>query len=145
MEGTVSALGLLHTVLSNGDDSILVPNRSVLNVAIIPLREPDALNLRARLRPGVTPQDIQHLLQDTVQTPTRNEFQILLEEIDGDEVIVRIRATPEDSREGPRLASEVLAAIGPETRRFEREADDRPRHTSTTVPDAQVEFDAQGD
>src|SRR3712207_6283409 len=71
MEGTVSSLGLLHTVMSNGDDLMLIPNRSVLNVAIIPLREPDALNLRARLRPGVTPQDIQQLLQSTIHTPTR--------------------------------------------------------------------------
>jgi hypothetical protein len=116
----------------------------VLNVAIIPLREPDSLNLKARLRPGVTPQDIQQLLQATITTPTRNEPRILLEEIDGDEVVVRIQATPEDHREGPRLASEVLAAIGPETRRFERE-EDKPTHTSSTVPDAQVEFDAQGD
>ena len=144
MEGTVSSLGLLHTIMSNGEDLILVPNRSVLNVAIIPLREPDALNLRARLRPGVTPQDIQHLLKETIQTPTRGEPRISLEEIDGDEVVVRIQATPEDSREGPRLASEVLAAIGPETRRFERE-EERPRHTSSTVPDAQVEFDSQSD
>ena len=137
-EGTVSSLGLLHTVLSNGEDSILVPNRSVLNVAIVPLREPAGINLRARLRPGVTPLDIQQLLQSQVQTPTRGEPRILLEEIDGDEVIVRILATPEDSREGPRLASEVLAAIGPETRRFER--DEEPKHTSTTIP-ASVEFD----
>ena len=143
MEGTISSLGLLHTVMSNGEDLMLVPNRSVLNVAIIPLREPDALNLRARLRPGVTPQDIQQLLR-SIQTPTRGEPRISLEEIDGDEVVVRIQATPEDSREGPRLATEVLAAIGPETRRFERD-DDRPRNISSTVPDAQVEFDAQGD
>jgi small-conductance mechanosensitive channel len=142
MEGTVASLGLLHTMLSNGEDQILVPNRSVLNVAIIPLREPDSLNLRARLRPGVTPLDIQHILQTTVETPTRGEPRILLEEIDGDEVIVRILATPEDPRLGPRLASEVLAAIGPETRRFER--DERPSHTSTTIP-ASVDFEGQGE
>src|SRR3712207_1053250 len=145
MEGTVSSLGLLHTVLSNGEDLILVPNRSVLNVAIVPLREPDQLNLKARLRPGVTPQDIQQLLQTTIQTPTRGEPRIHLEEIDGDEVVVRIQATPEDSREGPRLASEVLAAIGPETRRFERDGEERDRHTSSTVPGAQVEFDGSND
>src|SRR3712207_6732428 len=63
MEGTVSSLGLLHTVFSNGDDSIMVPNRAVLNVAIVPLREPAGLNLRARLRPGVTPLDIQQVLR----------------------------------------------------------------------------------
>ena len=121
MEGTIASLGLLHTVLSNGDDSIMVPNRSVLNVAITPLREPAGLDLRARLRPGVTPLDIQQVLQATIETPTRGEPRILLEEIDGDEVVVRIQATPEANSDGPRLASEVLEAIGPETRRVERE------------------------
>jgi small conductance mechanosensitive channel len=135
MEGVVSSLGLLHTVFSNGDDSIMVPNRTVLNVAIIPLREPAGINLRARLRPGVTPLDIQQVLHTTIQTPTRGQPRILLEEIDGDEVVVRILATPEDSNDGPALASEVIAAIGPETRRFEREGDEQ-RRTSSTGGDA---------
>ena len=91
----------------------MVPNRVVLNVAIVPLREPDGVDLRARLRPGVTPLDIQQLLADDDRTPIRGEPRIILEEIDGDEVVVRIRATPEDSRDGPRLASEVLAADRP--------------------------------
>ena len=133
MEGIVASLGLLHTVFSNGDDLILVPNRTVLNVAIVPLREPAGINLRARLRPGVTPLDIQQLLQQTIGTPTRGEPRILLEEIDGDEVIVRIQATPEQSSDGPRLASEVLAAIGPETRKLE---EGRPSATSSTHGEA---------
>ena len=132
MEGTVSSLGLLHTVFSNGEDSILIPNRAVLNVAIVPLREPAGINLRARLRPGVTPLDIQQILQATVETPTRGEPRILLEEIDGDEVVVRVLATPERTSDGPRLASEVLAAIGPETRRFE--SDTRRSAVSSTRP-----------
>ncbi|HEV2811981.1 MAG TPA: mechanosensitive ion channel domain-containing protein [Solirubrobacteraceae bacterium] len=133
MEGTVASLGLLHTVFSNGDDSIMVPNRTVLNVAIVPLREPAGVNLRARLRPGVTPLDIQHLLQHTIETPMRGEPRILLEEIDGDEVIVRIQATPERNSDGPRLASEVLAAVGPETRRVE---EGRPGATTSTGGEA---------
>jgi small conductance mechanosensitive channel len=132
MEGTVASLGLLHTVFSNGDDLIMVPNRTVLNVAIVPLREPAGLNLRARLRPGVTPLDIQQLLQHTIATPLRGDPRILLEEIDGDEVIVRIQATPERNSDGPRLASEVLAAIGPETRRME----DEPAHATTSTGQA---------
>ena len=132
MEGIVASLGLLHTVFSNGDDLIMVPNRTVLNVAIVPLREPAGLNLRARLRPGVTPLDIQQLLQHTLGTPLRGDPRILLEEIDGDEVIVRIQATPERNSDGPRLASEVLAAIGPETRRVEEE----PSRATTSTGDA---------
>jgi small conductance mechanosensitive channel len=144
VEGTVSSLGLLHTVFSNGDDSMMIPNRTVLNVAIVPLREPAGINLRARLRPGVTPVDIHQLLQTGVETPIRGEPRILLEEIDGDEVVVRIIATPEDSHDGPKLASEVLAAIGPETRRFEREdrAGAEERVTSTR-PESTVSRDGR--
>ncbi len=133
LEGTVASLGLLHTVFSNGEDSIMVPNRTVLNVAIVPLREPAGLNLRARLRPGVTPLDIQQLLQHAIETPTRGEPRILLEEIDGDEVIVRIQATPERNSDGPRLASEVLAAVGPETRKVE---EGRPSASTSTGGEA---------
>ena len=140
LEGTVSSLGLLHTVFSNGEDSIMVPNRTVLNVAIVPLREPARVDLRARLRPGVTPLDIQQLLQEAVQTAMRGEPRILLEEIDGDEVIVRVQATPERNADGPQLASEILAAIGPETRRFER--DDTARRTTSTAGDASFTLDA---
>ena len=140
LEGTVASLGLLHTVLSNGEDSILVPNRSVLNVAIVPLREPAGINLRARLRPGVTPLDIQQVLLN-VQTPTRGEPRILLEEIDGDEVVVRILATPERSHDGPALASEVLAAIGPETRRLE-DTSRASRVSSTGGGDTQFVLDS---
>ena len=141
MEGTVASLGLLHTVFSNGEDLILVPNRTVLNVAIVPLREPAGLDLRARLRPGVTPLDIQQLIQHSIETPTRGEPRILLEEIDGDEVIVRIQATPERNADGPRLAGEVLAAVGPETRRVE---DDRDSTTSSTGGEARYVRDEDG-
>ena len=52
LEGTVSSLGLLYTTFATGEDSIMVPNSVVLNVAVLPLHEPEAVNLRARLRPG---------------------------------------------------------------------------------------------
>src|SRR3954447_16803649 len=66
IEGVVSSLGLLYTVLTQGEEDIMVPNSVVLNVAVVPLREPDAVDLRARLRPGVTPQDVQALVEDEV-------------------------------------------------------------------------------
>jgi small conductance mechanosensitive channel len=117
VEGVVSSLGLLYTVLSDGEDEIMVPNNVVLNVAIVPLREPDAVDLRARLRPGVTPADVQDLLEERVETQLNERPRITLEEIDGDEVVVRIQATPVVAIDGPRLASEVLAAVASETRR----------------------------
>src|SRR3954451_14683319 len=117
VEGVVSSLGLLYTTLASGDDSIMVPNSVVLNVAIVPLREPEGIDLRARLRPGVTPMDLQELLQHSVETPMRETPKIALEELDGDEVVVRILATPERPADGPRLASEVLEAVGSQTAR----------------------------
>jgi small conductance mechanosensitive channel len=89
----------------------------VLSIAIVPLREPDGVDLRARLRPGVTPVDVQELLDQIVETPTREPPEIILEEIDGDEVVVRISAVPERPGDGPKLASEVLEAVGPQTAR----------------------------
>jgi small conductance mechanosensitive channel len=117
IEGVVSSLGLLYTTFSRGDDSILVPNSVVLSVAVVPLREPNGVDLRARLRPGVTPVDVQAMLDEAVHTPTRQRPTITLEEVDGDEVVVRIAAVPERPGDGPQLASEVLSAVAAQTAR----------------------------
>ncbi|HWD10505.1 MAG TPA: mechanosensitive ion channel family protein [Solirubrobacteraceae bacterium] len=116
IEGTVSSLGLLYTTFATGDDSILVPNSLVLNVAILPLREPEAVNLRARLRAGMSPGDLQEILEKSLQTPLRDSPRITLEELDGDEVVVRIAATPRVASQGRHLASELLAIVSRETR-----------------------------
>jgi small conductance mechanosensitive channel len=117
IEGVVSSLGLLYTTFSQGDDQVMVPNSVVLNVAIVPLREPDSVDLRARLNADVTPLEIQELLEETIETPVRDRPHITLEEIDGDEVVVRISATPERPSDGPKLASEVLEAVSGQTAR----------------------------
>jgi small-conductance mechanosensitive channel len=116
VEGVVSSLGLLYTTFASGEDSIMVPNSVVLSVAVIPLREPQGVDLRARLPADVAPSDVQALLQEKVQTPMRDVPRILLEELDGDDVVVRIQATPERASDGPKLATEVLAAIAPTAR-----------------------------
>jgi small-conductance mechanosensitive channel len=116
IEGTVSSLGLLYTTFATGDDSILVPNSVVLNVAVLPLREPEAVNLRARLRAGMTPGDLQEILEKSLKTPLRDAPRITLEELDGDEVVVRISATPKVAAEGRHLASELLSIVSRETR-----------------------------
>jgi small-conductance mechanosensitive channel len=116
LEGVVASLGLLYTTFAQGDDSIMVPNNIVLSAAVVPLREPVAVDLRARLRPDVRPSDVQELLEEHVRTPVRAEPHIGLEEIDANEVVVRIAATPEADSDGPRLADEILMAIGPVTR-----------------------------
>src|SRR5271166_6050473 len=116
IEGTVSSLGLLYTTFATGDDSIMVPNSVVLNVAVLPLREPEAVNLRARLRAGMTPGDLQETLEKSLQTPLRDAPRITLEELDGDEVVVRIAATPRAASQGRHLASELLSVVSRETR-----------------------------
>ena len=115
IEGTVSSLGLLYTTFATGEDSILVPNSVVLNAAVLPLREPEAVNLRARLRAGMTPGDLQEILESSLQTPLRDAPRITLEELDGDEVVVRISATPRVATQGRRLASELLGVVSHET------------------------------
>jgi small-conductance mechanosensitive channel len=117
IEGIVSSLGLLYTTFAQGDDHVMVPNSVVLNVAIVPLREPDGIDLRARLPADVTPLEVQELLDSALETPVRSRPQIVLEELDGDEVVVRISATPERPSDGPRLASEVLEAVSAQTAR----------------------------
>jgi small-conductance mechanosensitive channel len=116
IEGIVSSLGLLYTTFATGEDSIMVPNSVVLNVAILPLREPEAVNLRARLRAGMTPGDLQEILERSLQTPLRDAPRITLEELDGTEVVVRIAATPRVASEGRQLASELLSVVSHETR-----------------------------
>jgi small-conductance mechanosensitive channel len=111
VEGVVSSLGLLYTVLANGEDSIMVPNSVVLGMAVSPLREPNAVDLRARLRADMRPSDLQTLLEQHVTVDTRAEPDIELEEVDGDEVVVRIAATPVRASEGTKLADEILAAV----------------------------------
>ncbi len=115
IEGTVSSLGLLYTTFATGEDSVMVPNSVVLNVAVLPLREPEAVDLRARLSAGMTPGDLQEILEKSLQTPLRDAPRITLEELDGDEVVVRIAATPRVASQGRLLASELLSVVSRET------------------------------
>ena len=116
IEGIVSSLGLLYTTLAAGDDRIMVPNSVVLNMAVTPLREPDAVELKARLPADVRPTSVQSVLEETVTVLTRSKPDIELQEMDGDEVVVRISATPERGADGAQLADEILTAVGRFTR-----------------------------
>jgi small-conductance mechanosensitive channel len=111
VDGHVSMLGLLYTTLASREGPILVPNAVVLSVAVVPLTEPTAVELRARLRPNVTPEDVERVLREAIATPMRGAPRVTLEEVDDDALVVRIAATPALPSEGPRLASEVLAAV----------------------------------
>jgi small conductance mechanosensitive channel len=111
VEGTVASLGLLYTTLANGADRIMVPNNVVLSAAVVPLREPDGVDLLARLESEVRPSDVQRLLREAVTVETRSDPEVELEEMDSGQVIYRVRATPADSADGPELADEVVAAL----------------------------------
>jgi small-conductance mechanosensitive channel len=116
IEGTVRSLGLLYTTLSRGADRVMIPNSVVLGCAVIPLQEPDAVNLLARLQPDVKPSDLQHVLARSVTVATREAPHIALEELDDDEIVVRITATPVRPGDGSQLADEVLAGLQSVTR-----------------------------
>jgi small conductance mechanosensitive channel len=110
-EGVVSSLGLLYTTLARGEDRIMVPNSVVLGAAVVPLREPQSVDVRVILNHGTRPSDVQALLRDAIDVPLRMQPHIALEEVDGKQVIVRIQATPEQERDGAQLADQLLAAI----------------------------------
>jgi small-conductance mechanosensitive channel len=110
-EGIVSSLGLLYTTLARGDDRIMIPNNVVLSSAVVPLVEPEAVDVRITLSSGVRPSRVQAILDETVTTPTRSTPRVLLEEIDGDKLVVRVQATPDRAVDGARLADEIIAAL----------------------------------
>jgi small conductance mechanosensitive channel len=111
VEGIVSSLGLLYTTLARGDDRIMVPNTVVLSAAVVPIKEPDSVDVRVRLTSGVRPSQVQEILDREISTPTRNPAVVLLEELDGADVVVRIQATPDRAADGARLADEIIAAL----------------------------------
>ena len=95
----------------------MVPNNVVLASAVVPLREPASVDLRARLRPDVMPSTVQELLdgRDPHAGP-RPSRTIGLEEIDA-EVVVRDRGDP-CGRRGRTAARrrDPRVAIAPVTR-----------------------------
>ncbi|MFZ1996598.1 MAG: mechanosensitive ion channel family protein [Solirubrobacteraceae bacterium] len=111
VDGTVSSLGLLYTNLLRGAEQIMVPNTQVLSAVIVPLREPDGVDVKVRLSSGVRPSQVQAILDQGISTPTRSGTSVLLEEVDGDDVVVRVQATPEIPDEGAKLADEIMVAL----------------------------------
>jgi small conductance mechanosensitive channel len=111
-EGVVSSLGLLYTTLvARGEDRIMIPNNVVLSAAVVPLVEPDAVDVQVTLSSGIRPSRVQAILEEAITTRTLSRARVLLEEIDGDRLVVRIQATPERATDGARLADEIIAAL----------------------------------
>ena len=131
IEGVVSSLGLLYTTFAVGEESVMVPNSVVLGVAVRPVREPDAVSLRARLAPGMTPAELQELLEGALETPLRGSPRITLEELENGRAVVQIAATPQRSSDGRLLAGELLAAVA--------------EHTDGSTPTTSAEVDGDGE
>jgi small conductance mechanosensitive channel len=117
VEGTVAAHGLLYVTMHDGDDLVMVPNNTALTMSARPRREPAAVDMRARLPFGVDPEAVQRRVDDSVSVRTKRPPHVALEEFDGDEVVVRVQATPTEPRDGARLAREVLDAVAGFARR----------------------------
>ncbi|HYH61721.1 MAG TPA: mechanosensitive ion channel family protein, partial [Solirubrobacterales bacterium] len=113
IEGVVGSLGLFYTTLISEGDRVMIPNNVMLQLAIIPLREPERVALKARFDAQVTPSDVQSMLERTITVPVRYPPDIALVELDREEVVVQIAATPQSPQDGAQLAGEVLAAVRP--------------------------------
>ena len=111
VEGIVSSLGLFYTTLVSGGDRTMIPNNVIMMLAVIPISEPERIELKARFNADVTPQKLQRMIEKAVTIPLRSQPQVRLEELHGDEVTVTIMAVPLNPADGAKLASDVLDAV----------------------------------
>jgi small conductance mechanosensitive channel len=111
VEGTVASHGLLYVTLYDGDDLVLVPNTAALSTSARPIREPDAVDMRARVPATVDPELVERKVDEEISVATKRPPHVELEELDGQDVVVRVRATPQVPDEGGRLAHDVLRAV----------------------------------
>lgn len=116
IEGTVSSLGLFYTSLARGADRLLVPNSVLVSLVVVPLREPEQVDLRARFPADASPKRVERRLLEAVSVPTRYPPSVSLEELDDEGVVLRITSTPLRPEDGSRLAEEVLDALRPPRR-----------------------------
>ncbi len=111
LEGTVSSLGLFYTTLAQGAHRLRVPNAVLLTLVIVPLREPDRLDVRVRFGDGASPARIEEQLRASITVPTRYPPHVGLEEIDEYGIVLRVNATPLRPQDGSQLADQVLDAL----------------------------------
>jgi small-conductance mechanosensitive channel len=126
VEGVVTSLGLMYTTFDSGGDPVLVPNSAVLAAAVRPLHEPEAVSLRARVRDGRTPIELQKAIEERLTVAIRRHPRVALEEVDETGILVTITVAPQNPAEGGRLASELLEAV---TREVGDLSDEAPQET----------------
>jgi small conductance mechanosensitive channel len=111
LEGTVTSLGLFYTTLSQGADRLLVPNNVLLALVVVPLREPDKVDVRVRFPSHTSPKRVEERLLQAISVPTRYKPSVALEELDAEEVVLRVSATPLRPEDGSQLAEEILEGL----------------------------------
>jgi small-conductance mechanosensitive channel len=111
LEGIVSSLGLLYTTLASGDDRVMIPNTQVLSAVIVPIVEPDMVDVTVRVGSVIRVARAQAILDESISTPTRTPPVVRLKEINGNEVVLGIQATPQRAEQGAALADEIIAAL----------------------------------
>jgi small-conductance mechanosensitive channel len=111
LEGTVTSLGLFYTTLSQGADRLLVPNNVLLTLVVVPMREPDKVDVRVHFPSQASPKQIEERLLQAITVPTRYKPSVSLEELDADGAVFRVNATPLRPEDGSQLAEEVLEAL----------------------------------
>jgi small conductance mechanosensitive channel len=116
IEGTVSSLGLFYATLVQGADRLLVPNSVLINLVVVPLREPDRVEVRARFELDASPRRVEQRLLRAITVPTRYKPSVSLEEVDRESVVLRVNATPLRPDDGSQLAEEVLDALRTDAR-----------------------------
>ena len=101
IEGVVGSLGLLYTTLRAGPGLDHGPEQHRAQRR----RRAAARARRGRparpAAPDVRPSAVQALLEDAIQTPVRGEPRIALEELDADEVVVRVTGDAGGRRRRP--------------------------------------------
>jgi small conductance mechanosensitive channel len=130
VEGVVGQLGLFYTTMVSGADRILVPNGVLIQCAVTPLREPQRVEFRARFCADTSPREVQRTLEENIDVPLRYPPHIAVEELDRDDVVVRIVATPMNPRDGAKLAEEVLSGVRGTDGAHTEEENGRPSNTS---------------
>ena len=110
-EGVVSSLGLMYTTLAAGADRIMIPNMQVISAVVVPIVEPSAVDVKVRLHSGIRPSQVQDILDQGIRTPTRSRAKVLLEEIDSDDLLIRVQATPVRADDGAKLADEIISTL----------------------------------
>jgi small conductance mechanosensitive channel len=111
LEGVVGQLGLFYTTMVQGADRVMIPNGVLLQSAVTPLREPERVEFRARFGAETSPREVQQQIEEAISVPLRYPPHINVEELDRDDVVVRIVSTPLNPRDGAKLAEEVLAGV----------------------------------